>query len=83
VVVADTVGAGDSFGAALIAALYEQGALELGSARALDQSSLTSAAGYAVTAAAITATRPRAVPPTRSEIDGWRSPTEKGAASSD
>jgi fructokinase len=73
VVVADTVGSGDSFGAALIAALHEQRALELGSARVLDQALLANAAAYAVTAAAITATRTGAVPPTRVEIDGWSS----------
>ncbi|HEX4525369.1 MAG TPA: carbohydrate kinase [Gaiellaceae bacterium] len=68
VVVEDTVGSGDSFGAALIAALYEQDALELGSTRPLDEALLEQAVSYAVTAAAITSTRTGAVPPSRAEI---------------
>jgi fructokinase len=71
VVVADTVGSGDSFGAALIAALYEQDALELRSTRPLDDALLEQAVAYAVTAAAITATRTGAVAPSRAEIDAW------------
>jgi fructokinase len=69
VVVADTVGSGDSFGAALIAALFEQDALELGSTRPLNDALLERAVSYAVTAAAITSTRTGAVPPSRAEID--------------
>jgi fructokinase len=57
VTVVDTVGAGDSFGAALLAALAERGALELDAMRTLDNSLLEAAVGYAVTAAAITCTR--------------------------
>lgn len=69
VVVADTVGSGDSFGAALIAALHEQDALELASTRPLDDALLEKAVSYAVTAAAISSTRTGAVPPSRAEID--------------
>jgi fructokinase len=69
VVVADTVGSGDSFGAALIAALFEQDALELGSTRPLNDALLERAVSYAVTAAAITSTRTGADPPSRAEID--------------
>jgi fructokinase len=76
VVVADTVGAGDSFGAALIAALHEQNALELRSTRPLDDKLLEKAISYAVTAAAITSTRTGAVPPTRAEIDACTSSTD-------
>jgi fructokinase len=71
VTVADTVGAGDSFGAALLAALVERGALEKGATRSLDDTLLTEAVTYAVTAAAITCTRRGAVPPSRAEIDAW------------
>jgi fructokinase len=76
VVVADTVGSGDSFGAALVAALYEQEALELRSMRPLDDAVLEKAISYAVTAAAITSTRTGAVPPSRAEIDACNSSTD-------
>ena len=81
--VADTVGAGDSFGAALLAALAERDALAIGATRPLDDSLLEEALTYAVTAAAITCTRTGAVPPTRAEISTWigRSQTDfRGAA---
>ncbi|HWX09256.1 MAG TPA: carbohydrate kinase [Gaiellaceae bacterium] len=78
VAVADTVGAGDSFGAALLAALAERDALELEAARPLDDSLLEGAVTYAVTAAAITCTRTGAVPPSRAEIDAWLT-VERGA----
>ena len=71
VIVKDTVGAGDSFGAALLAALVDHDALELDASRPLDDSLLEEAVGYAVTAAAITCTRTGAVPPSRAEIDAW------------
>jgi fructokinase len=77
VVVADTVGSGDSFGAALIASLFEQDALELGSTRPLDDAVLEKAVGYAVGAAAITATRTGAVPPSRAEIETWIAASEQ------
>jgi fructokinase len=71
VTVVDTVGAGDSFGAALLAALVERDALEPAATRPLDDGLLREALEYAVTAAAITCTRRGAVPPSRAEIDGW------------
>ena len=71
VTVVDTVGAGDSFGAALLAALVERDALEPGATRSLDDSLLEEAVEYAVTAAAITCTRRGAVPPSRAEIAAW------------
>lgn len=77
VTVADTVGAGDSFGAALLAALAERDALELDAARPLDDTLLEEAVTYAVTAAAITCTRTGAVPPSRAEIDAWIGSSQK------
>jgi fructokinase len=71
VTVVDTVGAGDSFGAALLAALVDRDALEPGAPRPLDDSLLEEAVQYAVTASAITCTRRGAVPPSRAEIDAW------------
>jgi fructokinase len=71
VVVADTVGSGDSFGAAFIASLFEQDALELESTRPLDGALLERAVAYAVSAGTITSTRTGAVPPSRAEIDTW------------
>jgi fructokinase len=71
ITVVDTVGAGDSFGAALLAALVERDALEPGATRSLDDSLLEEAVEYAVTASAITCTRTGAVPPTRAELDAW------------
>jgi fructokinase len=71
VTVADTVGAGDSFGAALLAALAARNALVLETTRALDDAFLEDALMYAVTAAAITCTRTGAVPPSLAEIDAW------------
>src|SRR5438445_1727572 len=77
VTVVDTVGAGDSFGAALLAALVERDALHPGGTRTLDDALLEEAVGYAMTASAITCTRRGAVPPTRAEIDAWMGASEK------
>jgi fructokinase len=71
ITVVDTVGAGDIFGAALLAALVERDALEPGARRSLDDSLLEEAVEYAVTASAITCTRRGAVPPSRAEIETW------------
>jgi fructokinase len=68
VVVVDTVGAGDSFGAALIAALIDEGAFGFDATRLPDESVLTRAVSYAVAASAITCTRTGATPPSRAEI---------------
>jgi fructokinase len=69
VTVADTVGAGDSFGAALVAALLDEHALGPSPKRELDEGTLVRALGYAVAASAVTCTRTGAVPPSREEID--------------
>ena len=72
VAVADTIGAGDTFGAALIDALWTHDLL--GSARrgALGQIGpdvVRKVLGHAVKAAAVTVSRPGADPPYRSELD--------------
>ncbi len=71
IVVADTVGAGDSFMAGLLAAMHEDGAL--GRASRSDPKPYTDAQvarwlGFAVAASAITCTRKGANPPTRDEM---------------
>ena len=67
--VVDTVGAGDSFGAALVAALVEDGAFGPGATQTADDALLRRAVAYAVAASAITCTRTGAVPPSRDEIN--------------
>jgi fructokinase len=67
--VVDTVGAGDSFGAALVAALIDDGAFGLQATQGPDEAVLTRAVSYAVAASAITCTRTGATPPSRAEID--------------
>ena len=70
--VADTIGAGDTFGAALIDALWERGRLG-GDARALlgglDRSEVTAVLEHAERAASVTVSRPGADPPYRHELD--------------
>jgi fructokinase len=67
--VADTVGAGDSFGAALVAALIDERALGPNAQREPDEEVLRRAVTYAVAASAVTCTRTGAVPPSRGEVD--------------
>jgi fructokinase len=67
--VVDTVGAGDSFGAAFVAALVDDSAFGPQASRAADGSVLARAVSYAVAASAITCTRTGAVPPSRGEIE--------------
>jgi fructokinase len=69
VAVVDTVGAGDSFGAALIAALIDEGAFGKEATQLPDEAVLARAVCYAVAASAITCTRTGATPPSRAEID--------------
>lgn len=66
--VVDTIGAGDTFGAALLDALWSA---DLGE---LDRDDIEQALGHAVAAAAITVSRPGADPPYRHEL-GSESPT--------
>ena len=67
--VVDTVGAGDSFGAAMVAALVDERALGPRATRTPDNAVLNRATSYAVAASAITCTRAGAVPPSREEIE--------------
>jgi fructokinase len=69
VAVVDTVGAGDSFGAAFVAALVDEGAFGPGATRTADEAVLERAASYAVAASAVTCTRAGAVPPSRDEVE--------------
>jgi fructokinase len=69
IVVADTVGAGDSFGAAFVVALVDDCAFGPQAARAPDEAVLRRAVSYAVAASAVTCTRTGAVPPSRGEIE--------------
>jgi fructokinase len=67
--VVDTVGAGDSFGAALISGLIDANALGPARCRTVDFEALSAAVGYAVAASALTCKRVGANPPTRAEVD--------------
>lgn len=66
--VIDTVGAGDSFQAALLTALAERGALDPSSARKLTATSLSEIMSFASSAAAMTCSRRGADLPKRDEI---------------
>ena len=66
--VVDTVGAGDTFQAALLTWLAEQGQLNPGAIRALGTDALGQALGFAVRAAAITCSRRGADLPRRAEL---------------
>jgi fructokinase len=68
VVVVDTVGAGDSFQAALLVALRVLGRINAASLPQLSADELRRALTFAVTCAALTCTRPGADPPRRAEI---------------
>ncbi|MEQ3554067.1 carbohydrate kinase [Pseudonocardia nematodicida] len=70
--VVDTVGAGDSFTAAMLAGLHRRGLLGASAREDLyriDRGSLDGVLSEAVTAAAITCSRHGANPPTRAELD--------------
>lgn len=74
VVVQDTVGAGDTFHAALLARLAQTGRLSPEAIAALDREALADLLAYAAAAAAITVTRRGADLPTAAEVEasGWR-----------
>jgi fructokinase len=67
--VVDTVGAGDTFQAALLTWLAEQGRLAIDAVRTLDADALRSMLGFAARAAAITCSRRGADLPRRQELD--------------
>lgn len=71
VVVADTIGAGDTFGAALVDALWERGLLGADrreALRALSMDEVAEVLAHAARAAAVTVSRPGADPPYRHEL---------------
>lgn len=68
--VVDTIGAGDSFHAALLFALREQGCIERAALRAVGATELRRALSFACQCAAITCTRAGADPPRRNEVTG-------------
>ena len=65
--VVDTIGAGDAFGGAVLAALVQAGVPRAG----LDERAILRATRFGVRAAAITCTRAGANPPTLGELGGW------------
>jgi fructokinase len=65
--VVDTIGAGDAFGAALLAWLNDYG--KLSRDLRLDREELRQALEFACLVASITCTRPGADPPWRTELD--------------
>jgi fructokinase len=68
VTVADTVGAGDTFNAGVLAALHEAGALTKGALAALPDAVLDTALTLGTRAAAVTVSRAGANPPWRHEL---------------
>jgi fructokinase len=65
--VVDTVGAGDTFGGAVLACLVHDGVTR----RTLDRDAVLSATRFGVRASAIACTRAGANPPTLAELGGW------------
>lgn len=70
VAVADTIGAGDSFQAALVFALHKQGRLARQQLKDIGADGLRRALTFAVNCAGLTCTRPGADPPWSHEV-GW------------
>jgi fructokinase len=68
VTVSDTVGAGDSFTAGLLASLHAAGRLDRAAIRDLTAAELRACLAFAAAAASITCTRAGAQPPTRAEM---------------
>ena len=66
--VADTIGAGDTFSAAVLARLKQTGKLDKRAMSSLSESDLTDLLTYAAKAASITASRPGADPPWQREM---------------
>lgn len=72
VAVADTIGAGDSFQAALLFALHKQGRLDRQQLKDIGADELRRALSFAANCAALTCTRPGADPPWSHEISWSR-----------
>lgn len=68
VTVADTVGAGDTFNAGILAALDEAGLLHKSELAVLTEADLQATLDFAIGAAAVTVSRPGANPPWRHEL---------------
>ena len=66
--VVDTVGAGDTFNAGLLASLHEANALSKSSVASLDEDTIRNALSLGARAAAVTVSRAGANPPTRDEL---------------
>jgi fructokinase len=66
--VVDTVGAGDTFNAGVLAALHQAGALTKAGVAALDDATLTAALSLGTRAAAVTVSRAGANPPWAAEL---------------
>ena len=66
--VADTIGAGDTFHAAMLVKLYETDMLARGQLRGIGETRLVEVIDFALAAAAITCSRPGADPPWRREM---------------
>lgn len=69
VAVADTIGAGDAFGAALLARLWRSSRLDKESIRSLRADELEAALAYAAAVAALQCTRPSAWAPTSDDVE--------------
>jgi fructokinase len=77
--VADTVGAGDTFNAGLLAWLWENGLLTKSALVSLGEAQVAEALKFAARAAAITVSRPGADPPWRKELDQGRSASPRSS----
>ena len=66
--VVDTVGAGDTFNAGVLASLDEAGLLTKERVRTLDKDAISAALSLGARAAAITVSRAGANPPTKAEL---------------
>ena len=71
VVVVDTVGAGDAFGAGLLCRLWNAGRLDPGAVGELDGAQLEDALTFAATMAAIVCSQVGAWPPTLAEVEAF------------
>ena len=73
VIVADTVGAGDSLDGGLLAQLAERGVTSRSALMRLAQDDLAEILRFAVAVAALNCSRPGADPPRRMEVDAYLS----------